>query len=72
MTDIANGNGATLAENGYTAEGRRQVHIGLPDKVNLPFIGEVDLPDWDTRIPGTPAVNDPEGDRDHVTQNHQY
>ena len=72
MTDIANGNGATLAENGYTAEGRRQVHIGLPDTVNLPFIGEVDLPDWDTRIPGTPAVNDPEGDRDHVTQNHQY
>ncbi len=72
MTDIANGDGDTLAENGYTAEGRRQPHIGLPDVVDLPGLPPVDLPDWDTRIPGTPALNDPEGDRGTVTKNHQY
>ncbi|GAA2546639.1 alpha/beta hydrolase [Mycolicibacterium diernhoferi] len=72
MTDIANGNGDTLADNGYTAEGRRQPHIGLPDVVDLPGLPPIDLPDWDTRIPGTPALNDPEGDRGTVTKNHQY
>ncbi|BBY27242.1 alpha/beta hydrolase [Mycolicibacterium sediminis] len=72
MTDIANGNGDTLDDNGLTAEGRKQLHIGLPDKVNVPFLGEVDLPNWDTRIPGTPAINDPEGDRGTVTKDHQY
>ena len=72
MTDIATGDGATLAENGYTAEGRRQVHIGLPDDLDLPGLAPIHLPDWDTRIPGTPAVNDPEGDRGTVTKNHQY
>jgi hypothetical protein len=72
MTDIANGNGSTLADNGLTAEGRRQVHIGLPDTVDLPGLPPIDLPDWDTRIPGTPAINDPEGDRGTVTKDHQY
>ena len=72
MTDIANGNGSTLDDNGLTADGRKQLHIGLPDKVGIPFLGEVDLPDWDTRIPGTPALNDPEGDRGSVTKDHQY
>lgn len=72
MTDIANGNGSTLADNGLTAEGRRQVHIGLPHTVDLPGLPPIDLPDWDTRIPGTPAINDPEGDRGSVTNDHQY
>nr|MDT0524152.1 alpha/beta hydrolase [Streptomyces sp. DSM 41633] len=36
MTDIANGEASTLADNGLTAEGRRQPHIGLPDKLDLP------------------------------------
>ncbi|MBU9762255.1 alpha/beta hydrolase [Mycobacterium sp. TNTM28] len=72
MTDIATGDGSTLADNGLTAEGRRQPHIGLPDKVDLPGLPPIDLPDWDTRIPGTPAFNDPEGDRGTVTKDHQY
>ncbi|WP_209921517.1 alpha/beta hydrolase [Mycolicibacterium lutetiense] len=72
MTDIANGEASTLADNGLTAEGRRQPHIGLPDKLDLPGLPPIDLPDWDTRIPGTPAINDPEGDRGTVTKDHQY
>lgn len=72
MTDIANGEGSTLADNGLTAEGRKQPHIGLPDKLDLPGLPPIDLPDWDTRIPGTPALNDPEGDRGTVTKDHQY
>lgn len=72
MTDIANGDGSTLADNGLTAEGRRQPHIGLPDQVDLPGLPPIDLPDWDTPIPGTPALNDPEGDRGTVTKDHQY
>ena len=72
MTDIANGNGSTLADNGLTAEGRHQPRIGLPDTLDLPGLPPIDLPDWDTRIPGTPAINDPEGDRGSVTNDHQY
>lgn len=72
MTDIANGDGPTLADNGLTAEGRRQPHIGVPDVVDLPGLPPIDLPDWDTPIPGTPELNDPEGDRGTVTQDHQY
>lgn len=72
MTDIANGDGSTLADNGLTAEGRRQPHIGLPHDIDLPGLPPIDLPDWDTPIPGTPALNDPEGDRGTVTKNHQY
>jgi hypothetical protein len=72
MTDIANGDGSTLADNGPTAEGRRQPHIGLPDKLDLPGLPPIDLPDWDTPIPGTPDLNDPEGDRGSVTKDHQY
>lgn len=72
MTDIANGDGSTLADNGLTAEGRRQPHIGLPDELDLPGLPPIGLPDWDTPIPGTPALNDPEGDRGTVTKDHQY
>ena len=72
MTDIADGNGSTLADNGLTAEGRRQPHIGLPHELDLPGLPPIDLPDWDTPIPGTPALNDPEGDRGSVTKDHQY
>ncbi|ANE78364.1 alpha/beta hydrolase [Mycobacterium adipatum] len=72
MTDIANGDGSTLADNGLTAEGRRQPHIGLPDQLDLPGLPPIGLPDWDTPIPGTPALNDPEGDRGTVTNDHQY
>lgn len=72
MTDIATGDGSTLEDNGLTAEGRRQPHVGLPDELDLPGLPPIDLPDWDTPIPGTPALNDPEGDRGTVTRNHQY
>ena len=74
MTDIAADKAASLDDNGLLAEGRRQLHVGLPDKVNIPGLGPVDLPDWDTRIPGTPAINDPEGDRAQgsITNDHQY
>lgn len=72
MTDIANGDGSMLAEDGLTAEGRRQPHIGLPDELDLPGLPPIDLPDWDTPIPGTPELNDPEGDRGTVTKDHQY
>lgn len=72
MTDIANGDGSTLADNGLTAEGRRQPHIGLPDELDLPGLPPIGLPDWDTPIPGTPELNDPEGDRGTVTKDHQY
>ncbi|MGK2867428.1 MAG: alpha/beta hydrolase [Mycobacterium sp.] len=72
MTDIATGDGSTLADSGLTAEGRRQPHIGLPDDIDLPGLPPIDLPDWDTPIPGTPALNDPEGDRGTVTKDHQY
>jgi hypothetical protein len=34
--------------------------------------GKGGMPDWDTPIPGTPALNDPEGDRGTVTKDHQY
>lgn len=72
MTDIATGDGSTLEDNGLTAEGRRQPHVGLPDELDLPGLPPIDLPDWDTPIPGTPALNDPEGDRGTVTRDHQY
>ena len=72
MTDIANGAGSTLADNGFTAEGRRQPHIGLPHELDLPGLPPIDMPDWDTPIPGIPALNDPEGDRGTVTKDHQY
>lgn len=74
MTDIASGDAASLADSGLLAEGRRQLHVGLPDTVHVPFVGDIDLPDWDTRIPGTPAINDPEGDRAQgsITNDHQY
>lgn len=72
MTDIANGDGSTLADNGLTAEGRRQPHIGLPHELDLPGLPPIDMPDWDTPIPGTPALIDPEGDRGTVTKDHQY
>jgi len=72
MTDIANGAGSTLADNGLTAEGRRQPHFGLPHELDLPGLPPIDMPDWDTPIPGTPALNDPEGDRGTVTKDHQY
>jgi hypothetical protein len=74
MTDIATGDAHTLDDNGLLAEGRRQLHIGLPDKVDLPGLPPIDLPDWDTRIPGTPALNDPEGDRSQgsITDDHGY
>lgn len=72
MTDIATGDGSTLADTGLTAEGRHQPHIGLPHELDLPGLPPIDLPDWDTPIPGTPALNDPEGDRGTVTKDHQY
>jgi len=72
IADIATGAGADLAERGHTAEGRRQVHIGLPDRIELPWLGEIDLPDWRVRVPGTPAVVDPEGRRTDVHGGHQY
>ncbi|MDT5400044.1 MAG: hypothetical protein QOK33_3275 [Mycobacterium sp.] len=66
ITDIASGKGDTLDDNGLLAEGRRQLHVGLPH--------EVDLPEWDVRVPGTPAFNDPEGDRRRgsITDDHGY
>lgn len=74
MTDIVIGDAASLEDKGLLAEGRRQIHVGLPDKVDLPGLPPIDLPDWDTRIPGTPALNDPEGDRPQgsITSDHQY
>ncbi len=73
ITDIATGDAAKLADNGMIAEGRKQAHIGLPDGLNTPF-GRIDLPDWEIRIPGTPAYNDPEGDRaqESITSDHNY
>ncbi|MGE2835425.1 alpha/beta hydrolase [Mycobacterium sp. SMC-4] len=72
MTDIANGNESTLSDHGYTADARTQPRVGLPDELDLPGLPPVDLPDWDTPIPGTPDLNDPEGDRGTVTNDHQY
>lgn len=74
MTDIAADKGQSLADGGLVADGRRQAHIGLPEKVHVPFLGEVDLPHVDTRIPGTPALIDPEGKRAPatITDDHQY
>ena len=74
MTDIATGDGGSLGDNGLLAEGRRQPHIGLPDKIDLPGLPPIDLPDWDTRVPGLPALNDPEGDRPRgsITNDHGY
>lgn len=74
MTDIATGDADTLGDNGLLAEGRRQPHIGLPDKIDLPGLPPIDLPDWDTRVPGLPALNDPEGDRPRgsITNDHGY
>lgn len=74
MTDIASGKGASLADSGLIGDGRRQAHIGLPEKVHIPILGDVNLPHVDTRIPGTPALIDPEGKRAPatITNDHQY
>jgi hypothetical protein len=74
MTDISAGKSSSLADSGLIGEGRRQAHIGLPKKVHVPFVGDVDLPHLDTRIPGTPALIDPEGRRAPatITDDHQY
>lgn len=74
MTDVSSGKSSSLADSGLIGEGRRQAHIGLPEKVHVPFVGEVNLPHVDTRIPGTPALVDPEGRRapGTITDDHQY
>lgn len=74
MTDIAAGKAPSLADNGLIADGRRQAHLGLPEQVHVPFVGDVNLPHVDTRIPGTPALVDPEGKRapGTITDDHQY
>jgi hypothetical protein len=74
MTDISAGKSSSLADSGLIGEGRRQAHIGLPEKVHIPFVGDVDLPHVDTRIPGTPALIDPEGKRapPTITDDHRY
>ncbi len=74
MTDIASGHGDGLGDQGLLAEGRRQLHVGLPHRLDLPGLPPIDLPDWDVRVPGTPAFNDPEGDRAQgsITGGHRY
>jgi hypothetical protein len=74
ITDIASGKADTLDDNGLLAEGRRQVHVGLPHELDLPGLPPIDMPDWDVRVPGTPAFNDPEGDREQgsITNGHAY
>ncbi|MEO8815686.1 MAG: alpha/beta hydrolase [Mycobacterium sp.] len=74
MTDIASDKASSLADNGLIADGRRQAHIGLPEKVHIPFVGGVNLPHADTRVPGTPALIDPQGRRapGEITNDHQY
>lgn len=75
MTDIAAGKADTLDDNGLLAEGRRQIHVGLPHQIDLPGpLPRIELPDWDVRVPGTPAFNDPEGDREQgsITNDHGY
>ena len=46
---------------------------GMPHQRYRPF-PPIDLPDWDTRVPGLPALNDPEGDRPRgsITNDHGY
>jgi len=74
VTDIASGKGDTLGDNGLLAQGRRQLHVGLPHELELPGLPPIDLPDLDVRVPGTPAFNDPEGDRGEgsLTNDHGY
>jgi uncharacterized protein YukE len=74
ITDIAAGKGDTLDDDGLLAEGRRQVHVGLPHELDLLGLPPVELPHWDVRVPGTPAFNDPEGDREQgsITNGHGY
>jgi Alpha/beta hydrolase len=74
ITDIASGKGDTLADNGLLAQGRRQLHVGLPHELDLPGLAPTDLPDWDVRVAGTPAFDDPEGDRGQrsITNDHGY
>jgi uncharacterized protein YukE len=74
ITDIASGKGDALDDNGLLAEGRRRLHVGLPHELDLPGLPPIDLPDWDVRVPGTPAFNDPEGDRRRgsITNDHGY
>lgn len=63
MAQIVTGHGAELAQDDLLAQGRRQPHIGTPSQINLPWIGRINLPHIDTRIPGVPAYIDPEAER---------
>lgn len=74
MTDIASGLADALGTDHLAAQGRHQAHLTTPGHVDIPGLGRVDIPHIDVRIPGTPAVIDPEWDRspDSIHDEHEF
>lgn len=60
MAEIVTGNGDRLGELGLLAPPRTEMSLATPGQVDLPFVGEVPLPQVQTE---TPVILDPEWNR---------
>jgi hypothetical protein len=74
MTYIATGESGELPAEDLLADGRRQPHIDLPDEIEVPIIGKIDMPHVGFDVPGSPAYIDPEAGRpaESVTKDHAF